>query len=69
MTSLKSSSDTTMASNLKIVRILADIHNPKEIEKEEEPQGKDFFKKKPETKEIKPDDANRIWIVDTLDFK
>jgi len=29
MTSLKVSSDQMMASNLKIVKILADLHNPK----------------------------------------
>jgi hypothetical protein len=48
LTSLKHSSDQIMAQNLKIVKILADDHNPKEIDKEEEPKGLDVLKKKTE---------------------
>jgi hypothetical protein len=69
LTSLKHSSDQIMAQNLKIVKILADDHNPKEIEKEEEPKGLDVLKKKTELKEVIPDDTSRRWIVDTSDFK
>lgn len=64
LTSLKAASEQIMASNLRIVKILANMHNPKQQETVEEPKTNDLSKKKEEVKEV-PEDENRIWIVDT----